>query len=190
MVLFREVQAIVLSFALVVPAFGQTPGTSQYAMATASSDPAPMELQQLVAPIALYPDALIGQILAASTYTTQVVESARWLQQNPGLKGDALVRAVNQQPWDDSVKGLTQFPSVLENMNTNLSWTSSLGDAYFNDSQAVMQAIQGLRNQAVNAGNLASSPQQNVTREGQTIVIQPADPEVVYVPTYSPAAVY
>jgi hypothetical protein len=190
MVLFREVQAMVLSFALVLPAFGQTPGTSQNAMATASSDPAPMELQQLVAPIALYPDALIGQILAASTYPTQIVEAARWLQQNSGLKGDALVSAVNQQPWDDSVKGLTQFPSVLENMNTNLSWTSSLGDAYFNDSQAVMQAIQGLRNQAVNAGNLASSPQQSVTREGQTIVIQPADPEVVYVPTYSPAAVY
>jgi len=158
-------------------------------MATASSAPTSAEFQQLVAPIALYPDALVGQVLAASTYPTQVVEADRWLQQNPG-QGEALGSAVDKQPWDPSIKGLTQFPDVLNNMSKNITWTSALGDAYFNDPESVMNAIQALRKDAESSGNLKSNSQQAVKTEGQTIIIEPADPTVVYVPSYSPAVVY
>src|SRR5262250_3153623 len=99
----------------------------------------PEQLQQLVAPIALYPDSLVAQILAASTFPEQVVEASRWMQAHPDLKGDALGHAVDQQPWDPSVKALTAFPSVLGNMDKNLSWTSALGDAYYNQQQDVME---------------------------------------------------
>ena len=187
MVLTRQILSIFVSCALAVPVFAQ--GTSQ-TMATTSSAPSASEFQQLVAPIALYPDALVGQVLAASTYPTQVVEADRWLQQNPGLKGEALGSAVDKQPWDPSIKGLTQFPDVLNNMSKNITWTSALGDAYFNDPQSVMNAIQALRKDAEKAGNLTSSSQQTVKMEGQTIIIEPADPTVVYVPSYSPAVVY
>src|SRR6266699_5235328 len=105
----------------------------------------PQELQQLVAPIALYPDELVAEILAASTYPTQIVEADRWLQQNSSLKGAQLASEVDKQSWDPSVKALTQFPSVLANMAKNLSWTSSLGDAYVNQQQDVMNAVQVTR---------------------------------------------
>jgi uncharacterized membrane protein YgcG len=150
----------------------------------------PDELNQLVAPIALYPDSLVAQILAATTFPAQVVEADRWLQDNPDLKGDALAQAVDQQPWDPSVKALTGFPSVLANMDKNLSWTSSLGDAYYNQQAAVMDAIQTMRQRAQTAGNLKTTSQQNVTTQGSTIVIQPADPQVVYVPAYDPWLIY
>ena len=107
-----------------------------------------------MAPIALYPDALVAQILAGSTYPTQIVEADRWMQQNSSLKGEDLAKAVDPQPWDESVKALTQFPSVLDNMSKNLSWTSALGDAYFNQQQDVMKAVQELRRKAKDAGNL------------------------------------
>src|SRR5271165_546363 len=148
------------------------------------------QLQQLVAPIALYPDSLVAQILAAATFPDQVVEADRWLQAHPDLKGDALGQAVDQQPWDPSVKALTAFPSVLGNMDKNLSWTSSLGDAYYNQEQDVMDAVQAMRQRAQEAGNLKTTPQQTVTTEGSMIVIQPANPEVVYVPAYDPWVVY
>ena len=115
------------------------------------------ELQELVSPIALYPDVLVAQILAGSTYPTQVVEADRWLKQNPNLTGDQLAAQVNQQPWDPSIKSLTQFPSVLQTMNDNLAWTSALGEAYYNQPADVMNAIQVLRNMAVNAGTLKST---------------------------------
>jgi hypothetical protein len=150
----------------------------------------PQQLDQLVAPIALYPDELVAQILAAATYPTQVVEAERWMQAHPDLKGDALADAVNTQPWDNSVKALAQVPQVLAMMDKNLSWTSSLGEAYTNDSQAVMGAVQQMRERAQQAGNLKSTPQENVTTQGQTIVIEPASPEVVYVPEYDPWLVY
>jgi hypothetical protein len=150
----------------------------------------PQQLEQLVAPIALYPDALVAQILAASSYPTQIVEADRWMQQHSTLKGDQLAQAVNQQSWDPSVKALTQFPSVLANLDKNLSWSSSLGDAYVNQQQAVLSAVQTMRKRAQQAGNLKSTPQENVTTQGETIVIQPASPEVVYVPTYDPWLVY
>ncbi len=120
------------------------------------------ELEQLVSPIALYPDPLVAQILAGSTYPMQVVEADRWLKQNPNLTGDALAQQVNQQPWDPSIKSLTQFPSVLDTMNTSLSWTSSLGEAYYNQPADVMNAIQVMRNRALAAGTLKSTPQQTV----------------------------
>ena len=126
----------------------------------------PEQLQQLVAPIALYPDSLLAQILAASTFPEQVVEADRWVQSHPDLKGDALAQAVDQMPWDPSVKALTAFPSVLGNMDKNLSWTSSLGDAYYNQEQGVMDVIQVMRRRAQQAGNLNSTSQQTVTAEG------------------------
>jgi Protein of unknown function (DUF3300) len=205
MVLFKQVQAVVLSLALTTTAFvmpadaasmagpaePQTQQSSQIVPATASSAPSAEELKQLVAPIALYPDPLVGQVLAGSTYPTEIVDADRWVQQNSNLKGDQLVAAINKQPWDPSIKALSQFPSVLDNMSKNLSWTSALGDVYFNDPDSVMEAIQALRKDAEAAGNLKSTPQQTVTNtDTQTIVIQPADPQVVYVPDYSPAEVY
>jgi hypothetical protein len=150
----------------------------------------PDQLDQLVAPIALYPDSLVSQILAAATFPEQVVEADRWVQTHADLKGDALAQAVDQMPWDPSVKALAAFPSVLGNMDKNLSWTSSLGDAYYNQQEDVMQAVQAMRLKAQQSGNLKSTPQQTVTAQGSTITIQPAQPDVVYVPAYNPWAVY
>jgi hypothetical protein len=158
--------------------------------ATPSAQNTPQELQQLVAPIALYPDALVAQILAASTYPDQVVEADRWMQGHRNLKGEELGKEVDKQPWDPSVKALTQFPSVLENMDKNLSWTSSLGDAWVNQQQQITDAVQAMREEARKAGKLNSNEQEKVTTQGQTVVIEPANPEVVYVPEYDPWLVY
>jgi hypothetical protein len=147
-------------------------------------------LEQLVSPIALYPDSLVSQILAASTFPEQVVEADRWVQTHPDLKGEDLGKAVDQESWDPSVKALTAFPSVLGNMDKNLSWTSSLGDAYYNQQQEVMDAVQVMRRRAQAAGNLKTTPQQTVTTQDSNIVVEPADPEVVYVPAYDPWLVY
>jgi hypothetical protein len=148
------------------------------------------ELDQLVAPIALYPDALVAQILAGATYPTQIVEADRWLQQHPDLKGDALAKAVDAQSWDPGVKALTQFPGLLGMMDKNLSWTSSLGEAYVNGQQNVLDAVQVMRRRAQQAGNLKSTQQETVTTQGTTIVVEPANPQVVYVPEYDPWLVY
>lgn len=150
----------------------------------------PEQLQQLVAPIALYPDSLVAQILAASAYPTQIVEAERFLQANPNLNEAALGSQIDQQDWDPSVKALTQFPSVLSNMNNNLSWTSELGDANYNQAADVMNAIQVMRQKAQEAGKLQTTPQQTVANQGSTIIIQPASPNVVYVPEYDPELVY
>ena len=148
------------------------------------------QLQQLVAPIALYPDALIAQILAAATYPDQIVEAEKWMQQNKGLQGDQLAKEVDKQSWDPSVKALTQFPAVLANMNQNLAWTSELGDAHVNQQQELTQAIQTMRERAKQAGNLNTTAQEKVSTKGKTIVIEPAAPDVVYVPQYDPWLVY
>jgi Protein of unknown function (DUF3300) len=171
------------------------PPTAPATMQTSTEPPqaAPLtsqQLDQLVAPIALYPDELVAQVLAAATYPTEVVEAERWIQAHPDLKGDALGKGVDSQSWDDSVKALGQFPSVLAMMDKNLSWTSSLGEAYVNNSQGVMDAVQRMRARAQQAGNLKTTPQENVTTEGQTIVIQPVDPDVVYLPEYDPWLIY
>jgi hypothetical protein len=172
----------------------QQPQDEQAQAQTASAPPyvqqSPEQLQRLVAPIALYPDSLVAQILAAATFPEQVVEADRWVQANPDLKGDALGKAADQQPWDPSVKALTAFPSVLGNMDKNLSWASSLGDAYFNQQPDVMDAVQVLRRRAQDAGDLKTTSQQNVTTQGATISVQPSDPEIVYVPAYNPWLVY
>jgi uncharacterized membrane protein YgcG len=150
----------------------------------------PAELQQLVAPFALYPDALVAQILAASTYPTQIVEAARWLEKHSKLQGEALAREVDKESWDPSVKALTQFSTVLAKMNESLSWTSAVGDAYFNQQQDVLDAVQVMRDRAEAAGNLKSTSQQTVATQGSTISIEPADPSVCYLPIYDPWTVY
>ena len=167
-----------------------SPQTPPGAPAPPYTQGTPEQLQQLVAPIALYPDSLVAQILAASTFPEQLVQADRWMQEHQGLQGDALGQAVDQQPWDASVKALTAFPSVLGNMDKNLAWTSSLGDAYYNQQQDVMDAVQVMRQRAQGAGDLKTTPQQIVTGQGSQIAIQPANPEVVYVPAYDPWTVY
>jgi hypothetical protein len=162
----------------------------QGAPAPAYTQQTPEQMQELVAPIALYPDSLVAQILAAATFPEQVVEADRWLQAHPDLKGDDLAKEVDKQPWDPSVKALTAFPTVLGNMDKNISWTSSLGDAYYNQQQDVMDAVQVMRQKAEQAGNLKTTPQQTVTTDGPNVVIQPVDPQVVYVPAYDPWEVY
>ncbi len=172
----------------------QPPAQAPSPPATAGQPPtaplSPEQLQDLVAPIALYPDALVAQILAASAYPTQIVHAERFLQENPNLKGKDLGDAVDPQDWDPSVKALTQFPSVLANLDKNLSWTSELGDANMNQQADVMQAIQYMRKKAKDAGNLKTTPQQKVEDHGSDIDIEPADPEVVYVPEYDPELIY
>src|SRR5271165_6491072 len=149
------------------------------------------ELQSLVAPIALYPDALVAQILSAATFPDQIAVANYWVGQNKDLTGNALMQAVNKQTWDPSVKALTQFPSVLNNLAQNISWTSQLGEAYHNQQADVMTAIQTLRAKAKAAGNLKSGSQITVVQQSpQTIVIQPTNPQVVYVPQYNPAVIY
>jgi hypothetical protein len=150
----------------------------------------PEQLNKLVAPIALYPDSLVAQILAASGYPTQIVEADRMARENPSLKGRDLAEEVDRQDWDPSVKSLVEFPTVLENLDRDLSWTSELGEAYQNQPDDVMQAIQNMRHEAYNAGNLRSTPQERVYEQGPNVDIQPADPNVVYVPAYNPAYVY
>src|SRR5260370_5549646 len=170
-------------------AYGSMGQSNDQPLASPVKQP-PQELQQLVAPIALYPDALVAQILAASTYPTQIVEADRWMQSHSNIKGEELAKEVDKQDWDPSVKAVAQFPSVLENMDKNLSWTSSLGDAYVNQPQDVTDAVQTLRQQARNAGNLNGNEQEKVTTQGSTIVIKPANPDVVYVPAYDPWLAY
>jgi hypothetical protein len=152
------------------------------------------EIEQLVAPIALYPDALVAQILMASTYPLEVVSAARWSKANPDVKGKALEDGMQKQTWEASVKSLTAFPQVLAMMNEKLDMTQKLGDAFLGQQEDVMAAIQRLRASAEKAGNLKSSKEQTVTtaqENGQTVIkIEPADPQVVYVPAYNPTVVY
>ena len=172
------------------PGFAFQADPSLTPLPTQGAPASEQELEQLVAPIALYPDELAAQVLAASTYPDQVVEADRWIQQHSDLKGQALAEAVDQQPWDASVKALAPFPSVLANMDKNLSWTSSLGDAYVNQQQDVMNAIQVMRQRAQHAGNLQSTSQEKISNDGNTILIEPADPQIVYVPEYDPWLIY
>jgi hypothetical protein len=191
----RRLGAWLLSAALLFAAappdlLAQAPPAEQAPATPAYTPQSPEQLQQLVAPIALYPDSLVAAILPAATFPEQIVEADRWLQANPDLTGDDLAQAVNQEPWDASVKALAAFPAVLGNMDQNLSWTSSLGEAYYNQPQDVMAAVQVLRRSAEAAGSLQGTPEQDVTTEGSDIDIEPTEPDVVYVPEYDPWAVY
>ena len=162
----------------------------------ASSDPnnSPMfkqeEIDQLVAPIALYPDSLLPEILMASTYPLDVVQADRWVKKNKDMKGDALTAELEKTTWDPSVKSLVNFPEVLGMMSEKLDWTQKLGDAFLSQQKDVLAAVQKLRNKAQEQGNLKTTDQQVVKTEQQTIIIESASPEVVYVPTYDPAMVY
>jgi uncharacterized protein DUF3300 len=193
---------------------GAVPPTVPASASAAEAPPGPppamataQQLEELVSPIALYPDVLIAQVLAGSTYPTQVVEADRWLKANSKLSSDQLAAAVNAQQWDPSIKSLTQFPPVLNTMSESLAWTSALGEAYYNQPVDVMNAIQSLRNRAVGAGTLKSTSEQKVevqpapapaavqggeqpTAAQQTVIIQPAQPNTVYVPQYNPETVY
>ena len=156
------------------------------------------ELEAILAPIALYPDALLAQIFMASTYPLEVVEAARWSKEHPEVKGDAVAGAVQSQTWDPSMKSLCAFPEVLKNMNEKIDWTQKLGDAFLAQQKEVMQTVQVLRDKAKQTGNLKSSKELTVKEEAapagspapQTIIIESKDPEVVYVPTYNPTVVY
>ena len=152
----------------------------------------PEELEQLVAPIALYPDSLVAQILMASTYPLEVVQAGKWAKKNKDLKGDSLTKALEKENWDPSVKSLVNFPQVLDMMNDKLDWTQKLGDAFLAQQKEVMDTVQKLRAKAEAEGNLKTTKEQKVVveKETQTIVIESASPEVVYVPTYNPTVVY
>ena len=151
----------------------------------------PDELQQLVAPIALYPDALVAEILAASTYPAQVAAADQWLQGQGNAPAEQIAAGADaQSSWDPSVKGLTAFPQVLAMLDRNLQWTTSLGNAYYNQPQDVLQTIQVMRERAEQAGNLQSTPQADVSNEQGIIDIAPANPDTVYVPSYNPWDVY
>jgi uncharacterized protein DUF3300 len=166
----------------------QTPPTGpreEYAPLTAD------ELDALAAPIALYPDALVAQVLGASTFPYEIVAATLWMKDNSSLTGDALAKAVDEQSWDPAVKALTQFPSVLDNLAKNLAWASALGEASATQQQDVMAAVQRMRAKALVAGNLKTGPEIKVVQEApQTIVIQPANPQIVYVPVYNPTVIY
>jgi hypothetical protein len=189
----QKILAVLLSF-LLFSGSGQMLYGYQTEGGSGGTEGAPMSAEQLnalLAPIALYPDALVAQILAAATFPDQVAIANYWLQQNKSLTGNALTQAVEKQTWDASVKALTSFPSVLDNMAKNLNWTSSLGQAYHDQPSDVMKAIQALRAQAKEKGNLKSNAQITVVQQTpQTIVIQPTNPQVVYVPEYNPAVIY
>jgi hypothetical protein len=148
------------------------------------------ELDQILAPIALYPDSLIAQILMASTFPLEVVQGDRFAKQNANLKGDALTKTLESQNWDPSVKSLVNFPQVLTMMSEKLDWTQKLGNAFLAQQKPVMDTIQSLRAKAQAAGNLKTTKEQTVIVEQKIIKIESASPQVIYVPTYNPAVVY
>jgi hypothetical protein len=180
--------ACLLVLALVVPATGQPTGSS----------PAftPEQLEQVAAPVALYPDPLLAQVLMASTYPLEIAQAARFVKDHKDLKGDQLNAALKDQTWDDSVKSLVDFPEVLALMDGKLDWTQKLGDAFLAQQKDLLDAVQRLRQRAQAQGNLKSTKEQEVTVEPaaaaqqQVIVIEPANPEVIYVPSYNPTVVY
>ncbi len=193
----RSLFAIMLCAALALPVSGQAPAPAP----TPTAAPSPSaetfsqeELDQLLAPIALYPDALLAQVLMASTYPLEVVSADRWVKANPGLKDKALEDALQQQPWDASVKSLTVFPQVLTMMSEKIDWTQKLGDAFLAQQKDVLDTAQALRSKAAAQGSLKDSKEQKVTTETENnttvIKIEPTNPEVVYVPTYNPTVVY
>ena len=146
------------------------------------------DLDQMLAPIALYPDSLLAQVLIAATYPDQVTDADRWLKDNPGLKGDALNDALDRMNWDLSVKALAPFPQVLDMMAKESAWTQRLGEAFLAQQADVMDSVQKLRQKAQAAGNLKTTAEQKVVVQGENIAIEPVSPEVVYIPRYDPAS--
>ena len=148
------------------------------------------QLEQMIAPIALHPDSLLTQILMASTYPLEIVEAHRWVQKDPKRTGKKLEEALKEEDWDPSVKSVCGFPTVLQQMNDNLDWTQDLGDAFLAQKAELLDTVQRMRQKALESGNLKTTEQQTVTQDEKIIIIQSSDPEVIYVPTYSPTVVY
>ena len=172
------------------PAQGQASGQNQAPVKIPAD-----QLDALVAPIALYPDPLLAQTLAASTYPLEIVQLQQWLTKNPGLKDQALEDAVSKQPWDPSVKGLAGLPDVIKRLGDDIQWTTDLGNAFLAQQKDVMDAVQRMRKKAQEKGTLTSNEQQKVQTQTvesgqQVIVIEQANPQVVYVPSYDPVVVY
>src|SRR5437899_3284643 len=172
----------VLVWVVLIVVFLPLPAIPQDAPKTFKSE----EIDQLVAPIALHPDALVAQILMASTYPLEVVQAARFVKENPSLKGDQLDEAVKQQSWDDSVKSLVFFPQVLTMLNDKLDWLQKLGDAFLAQQQDVLASIQRLRARAQSAGQLKSTPEQKVIAEAATAAAPPAAPPQTNVVVQTP----
>ena len=172
--------------------FGSLRAQPQYGPGFSAASLTAEQVDQLVAPIALYPDSLIAQILMAATYPAEVVQADRWLRipAHAALTGDALATGLQQQNWDPSVKSLVSFRELLHMMYANLDWTERLGDAFLARQSDVMDAVQRLRQRAQAAGSLVSTPQQLVSTEDQEIMIEPANPEVIYLPVYNPWCAY
>jgi Protein of unknown function (DUF3300) len=192
----HAIRSVILALVLLLPfgALAQTPNQTQSASTPGADLLKPPELDALVAPIALYPDPLITNILMASTYPLEVVQADRWLDQNKSLQGDALKSAAEQQSWDDSVKALLAAPDVVDMMSNQLAWTQKLGDAVLAQESDVMDAIQRLRGRAYDNKKLSTTEQQtikvNQVVDRQVIEIEPASTDSLYVPYYDPATVY
>jgi hypothetical protein len=201
---FRFMAALMVPIALStipLPVLAQDPQAQQQPQQPQQQPATQQQLQQLVAPIALYPDALLAQVLTASTYPLEVTMAARWSEKNSNLKGTALEEAMQKQPWDPSVKGLTSVPQVLAMMNEKLDWTNQLGEAFLAQPDDLQNAIQALRRQAETTGNLKSGKEQKVRRVAappstgyagppEYVVIEPVEPDYIYVPVYDPVVVY
>jgi hypothetical protein len=179
------------------PVFAQQPAPPTREEATAALKSASaaftrQQLDQMLAPIALYPDQLLTALLMAATFPPQIVDAGKWLQDsaNAALKGDALAAAVELLPWDPSVKSLVPFPQVIVMMNDHLDWTEALGAAFANQQIEVMARVQFLRDRAVAAGRLKSTPQIAVSGDTSDIIIEPVDPSMIYLPVYNPAEAY
>jgi len=174
----------------------QAAGASTGTQASAAQTPSftPDQLNNMVAPIALYPDELLSQILVASTYPLELVQVYQWVQQHPELKGQDLTTAAQKQAWDPSIQALVAFPDVLKRLNQDVTWTTGLGNAFLANQADVMDAVQRMRAQADQAGKLASTSQQTVehkTENGQSVIqIEPASPDIVYVPDYDPVWIW
>jgi Protein of unknown function (DUF3300) len=186
--------AAVAVFVFLHAAVGQNPPQTPPASGPAAPPPTPQQLDDLVAPIALYPDPLVGEVLAASTYPMEIVEAQQWVQDHPKWKPSKLMDEAKKQNWDPSVQGLVAFPQVLAHLTQDLGWTTSLGNAFLGNQGDVMQAVQRMRAQAQSRGNLSSGPQETVTTQTQNgqpaIEIEPANPDFWYVPEYNPVYVW
>ncbi|OGP62313.1 MAG: hypothetical protein A2169_06610 [Deltaproteobacteria bacterium RBG_13_47_9] len=184
---YMRALALVIIVAFIAPAGVVAQDAEESAQPTKFSKE---DLAQMLAPIALYPDSLLSQILMASTYPLEVVEADRWVEQNPSLQGDKLDDALKEKDWDVSVKSLCNFPKILKVMSDKLAQTAKLGDAFLAQEEDVMDMIQELRHKAQEAGNLKTTEQQKVVVQDQYIEIKPADSQMVYVPVYNPLYVY
>ena len=183
----RIIALVVMVIVILAPVWAQSQDSSESSSAQNFNKE---ELAQMLAPIALYPDALLSQVLMAASYPFEVVESDRWLAKNPGLNGDALDNALKEKDWDVSVLSLCYYPKVLSMMTENLNWTARLGDAFVNQQQEVMDTVQELRAKAYAQGNITSTQEQKVIVEERIIRIETASPDYLYVPVYDPYVIY